>query len=38
MAGDSAPSVNPKAKELFATASRSDHATANHRSELVRPI
>jgi putative transposase len=36
MAGNSAPSVNPKAKELFAAASRSDHETANHRSELVR--
>jgi hypothetical protein len=36
MADDSAPAAHPKVKELFAAASCSDHATANHRSELVR--
>jgi transposase InsO family protein len=36
VANTSAPAVHPKAKELFAAASHSDHATANQRSELVR--
>jgi transposase InsO family protein len=36
VADTSVPAVHPKARELFAVASRSDYATANYRSELVR--